>query len=365
MTFFFVQVWNQALGSVGAGMLGTLQGIAFAILATMFLLSIYEGFARGGSVRDLLVSLVKCAACALILQYWQQFFQDVSNGFTQVAGTIAGGIDFATAFKQSLNNIVGQNQSNVMSITGIDLAALLNDFVIFFTVLLFYTSMVLFEIMYTCWGLILFALGPFLVALLPSNATASAGKYYLKSLAEWAAWPILYAIMAKLSVSLNVLTAGTFTNGGIVGGIASGVNQLQAIVIGIIYIIFMVLIPFIAHALIKGDFAGVVQALSRVALMAKNVVALAGGGAGAAVGAAHSAKGMGAGGSGGPRGGGGQGGGTVGSGGSTRTGSVTPPPNTPLAQAPASSPAGTGGGGGGTFNGSPVSGGKGTSPAPS
>lgn len=350
-----MQVWNQALGSVGAGMLGTVQGIAFTILATMFLLSIYEGFARGGSVRDVLMSLVKCAACSLILQYWQQFFQDISNGFSQVAISVAGGVDFATAYQQSLNNIVGQNQSNVMSITGIDLAALLNDLVIFLTVILFYLAMLLLEIMYTCWGLILFALGPFLVALLPSNATASAGKYYLKSLAEWAAWPILYAIMAKLSVSLNVLTAGTFNGGGMVGGIASGVSQLQAIVIGIVYIIFMILIPFIAHALIKGDFAGAVQALSRVALMARNIAALAGGGAGAAAGAAHFAKDMGAGGSGGPTGGGG----------STGAGSVAPPPNTPAAQAPASSSAGTGGGGGGTLNGGPVSGGGVTSPVPS
>jgi hypothetical protein len=361
VSFFFVQVWNQALGSVGAGMLGTVQGIAFTILATMFLLSIYEGFARGGSVRDVLMSLVKCAACALILQYWQQFFQDISNGFSQVAISVAGGVDFATAYQQSLNNIVGQNQSNVMSITGIDLAALLNDLVIFLTVILFYLAMLLLEIMYTCWGLILFALGPFLVALLPSNATASAGKYYLKSLAEWAAWPILYAIMAKLSVSLNVLTAGTFNGGGVAGGIASGVSQLQAIVIGIVYIIFMILIPFIAHALIKGDFAGAVQALSRVALMARNIAALAGGGAGAAAGAAHFAKDMGAGGSGGPTGSGTGGAG----GGSTGAGSVAPPPNTPAAQAPASSSAGTGGGGGGTLNGGPVSGGGVTSPVPS
>ena len=207
----------------------------------------------------------------------------------------------------------------------------------------------------------MFALGPFLVALLPSNATASAGKYYLKSLAEWAAWPILYAIMAKLSVSLNVLTAGTFNGGGMVGGIASGVSQLQAIVIGIVYIIFMILIPFIAHALIKGDFAGAVQALSRVALMARNIAALAGGGAGAAAGAAHHAKDMSAGGSGGSTGGAGGGA----SGGSTGAGSVAPPPNTPAAQAPASSSAGTGGGGGGTLNGGPLSGGGVTSPVPS
>ena len=87
----------------------------------------------------------------------------------------------------------------------------------------------------------------------------------------------------------------------------------------------MILIPFIAHALIKGDFAGAVQALSRVALMARNIAALAGGGAGAAAGAAHFAKDMGAGGSGGPTGGGTGGAG----GGSTGAGSVAPPPNTP------------------------------------
>jgi type IV secretion system protein TrbL len=334
VSFFFMTVWNQALGSVGAGMLGTIQGIAFVILATMFLLSIYEAFARGGSARDLIVSLVKCAACALILQYWQQFFQDVSNGFSQLAVTIAGGVDFATAYKQSLLNIVGQNQSNVMSITGIDLAALLNNVVIFLTVLLFYIAMLLLEIMYTCWGLMLFALGPLLVALLPSNATASAAKHYLQSMAEWATWPILYAIMAKLSVSLNTLTAGTFNGGGVSGAIASGVNQLQAIVIGIIYIIFMILIPFIAHALVKGDFGGTVQGLSRLAMMVKNVAAMAATGGGSAVAGAaksmassarsieSSAQSM-------------AGSATAHAGGGNGTGSTAPPPNTPAAQAPA------------------------------
>jgi hypothetical protein len=286
MNFFFVTAFQQELGTVGMSMLGSIQTLAYAIVATMLLLNIYETFARGGGPRGLIIALVKYAACALIIQNWQTFFSGVSSGFSGVAGVISSN-DFVTTFSSTLFGSGGSASSWTFSFSGIALIPLLSSILWVAIALIYYIWMAFFAIMYTAWGLVLFAIGPILIALLPSNATSSFAKHYLKSLAEWAAWPVLYAIIGTLAGNMTVFTGGQAANSFATSVVlAPAWNLLQNIVIAVIYILFLIALPFIASHLINGNFAGTVGATVR----ALGTVATAGS-LGVAVGAGAAAAG--------------------------------------------------------------------------
>jgi uncharacterized membrane protein YgcG len=177
--------------------------------------------------------------------------------------------------------------------------------------------MVIFEVIYTCWGLILYAIGPFMIALLPSGATASFSKNYFKSVAEWSAWPILYAIMGLLSVKVRTIATSGSQTSTLSGAAAALTVQMQSVIVAAVYIIFLILIPFIAHSLIAGSFSQTTMAIRQVVMTAMTM--------GKAAGASGAAKGAGAasgsGGSGGSAGGGSGSGGAISSGSGSSSGS--------------------------------------------
>ena len=266
--FFFQKLWLAALGTVAGNILGNIQSTALGVLAVMLVLSVYEAFARGASLRDLVVNLVKYAACAVVIQEWQPIFTAFSTGFSDIAVSLGAG-DFVGTFQTMFNN---QLQGvSIVGLTGIDWLALIDYIVLVAAMLVFYIVMILFEIFYTCWGLILFAMGPFLIALLPSQAAASWAKNYIGKTAEWAAWPILYALLERLTEALNLTTwsslAATFPNPTAGNAIAGVVNEIQAAIISVVFIILMILIPFVAHFLIHGDFSGAIGAIKNVIMI--------------------------------------------------------------------------------------------------
>jgi hypothetical protein len=288
--FFFITCFNNEIGSVASRILTNIQTLSYGILATLFLLSVYESFAGGGKPRDLIISLVKYATCVLIIVNWQTLFLQVSNGFSTVAGQI-NPIDFCKEFMTTFfsSSQAGTTSSWTMSLFTMSIVQILGAFLWAIVGICYYIIMVLFAIIYTAWGCILFGIGPLLVALYPSRATSTFAKNYGKSLAEWAAWPILYAIigscaegMAKVSLVIGPNVSGNQV-------LASIWELIQNIVIAFIYIIFLIAIPFIASHLIQGSFGGAVMSAAKgIAAMGK---AVATGGATLAAGAAAGAAG--------------------------------------------------------------------------
>lgn len=333
--FFFLPMWQQALSGAATGMLGSIQAIAFGILAVMLVLSIYDAFVRGGSPRDLVLSLFKYAVCAFLIQNWQSFFTDISNSFLVLASSIAGGRDFYATFKASIASLtaLGGSQASVWSSIFEGSLGAVSTYVMLAVIpLIYYVVMIIFEVIYTCWGLILFALGPLMVALLPSSAVAPAGKHFLRSTAEWCAWPLLYAIVAKLAFVINLPSVAAPASA--IDIIPNSTTQTGTVLIAIVYILFLTLIPFTAHLLIRGDFALTAVATIATAMRTINVgtsVAGAAAGAGGTGGAAGSGAGAGAA---SPQR---AGGGANGDAGPLHARSSGPPPPTP----PVSAPAGT------------------------
>lgn len=321
--FFFQTLWLAALGTVAPEILGNIQSIAFGVLAVMLVLSVYEAFARGASIRDLVANLAKYAACAVVIQQWLPIFTSFSTGLSSIAMSLDAG-NFVSTFQTMYSNQI--QGVSIVGITGIDWMALVDYVWLIASMLIFYVVLILFEILYTCWGLILFAIGPFLIALLPSQATASWAKNYIGKTAEWAAWPILYALLEKLTESLNLTTwaklASTFPNPTLGNSLAGTVNEIQAGIIGIVFVALMILIPFVAHFLIQGDFTGAIGAIKNVLMLKASIMRELGATA-ASKGAKESATGAAGGSKGGDKGSGGSAGSQASQG--NRAPSSTPP----------------------------------------
>ena len=152
-------------------------------------------------------------------------------------------------------------------------------------------------------------------------------------------WPALYAMFCTLMVAIGMgnVSAVLGQSNGLPAGIGDPAtnNSITLVLTSLLYGICIIIIPFIAHYVIGGSFAGV----------AAGVVATAKAGAVIATGGASGAA-MGAGGAGGGASGGGgsSGGGVIGGGGSVSVpqsgeGSSTslPPSRTPASRPPGKS----------------------------
>lgn len=325
--YFFVTLFNSCLGNINEGVMKNILPIAEGILIVMFLLSVYEAFAKGSGPRALIMSLFKCAACQLILSNWFRFFTDITNGFSAV-GTSILSTDPALTYFQSIGAL-NQSGDGWASILTLDIVTILNHFVVIFTILIFLLCVWVFGYLYILWGSILFAVGPFMVALYPSGATGSFTKGFFRGMASWAAWPILYAILGAVNINIQKLSGDfgqPFPESSGLGSTIAG--QIHSAILGVLLIICMIMIPFLAAAIMRADSSGLGSAMKAM-LQLKSFGGLAAGAAkGGLSGLATMATGT-AGGASGAAGG-------AGGGGSTPTGesdggggSAGPPPATP------------------------------------
>lgn len=331
---FFQALWASEQGTA-SGLVAPGSAIfvaAMGILSVILIAGVYEVFARGGDMLGLLVLMIKVAVCGLLITEWSKFFTDVtSNGAFQLAQSISSS-DFYSQVGSGLKTQMTALFSG-MSFMAIfkDVTVLMNACAYCFAFIIYYIAYWLMEFLFTAWGMILYALGPLLVAVIPSRFAGSFGKTYVKSLVEWLSWPVLYALLASLISSLQNNTDWATAT------VQTTANNLQVEWVTIVYSIMLLLLPWIAHRILGGDFAGTVGQAAGMAIGAAKAVAT--GGTGAALGALAGGSGAlnrgagdaGAGASGGGAGarGGASGGGGTGSYVGDNGGAVGPPSATP------------------------------------
>lgn len=326
---FFQQVWTSSLGSLaGSWITGSIQNIAYGIIFALLVVGIYTAFAKGNGFRDVFTALIWAVVCAAIVNQWQTLFTMVSNDGFGLANNIGSGDYFTNVVGAT---IVPSSGSSIFSYFKLlnplnDIAVFCNFVAVAITVISYYFLYYLMIVAFTGWGVVMYGVGPLLVALLPAHATRSLGKQYLISLGQWALWPYLYALMSLIAALVNTIPAPkqmTITGGQTV------VTSLSQVFIALTLISMTATIPYIAAKILQGDFAGAMgnamaQTMGSVTDFAKGITQGGPGGGGA---------------SGGPGGGisGGLGGDAP-SGGGGGAGVLGPPPAT----------LGTGPGGGGT-----------------
>ena len=338
MNFFFTSTWAQAQGGL-SGLTGVLQTISYSILAITLLLGVYESFLSGGSVRQLGVTFLKFGGAAAIIGNWNAFMTDVVNvGTTFATAFLGANGDLLTKWVADMNvTITGTSLTSLLE-NGVSAAAMgaIMVLIIMLSAIMFLLCMKLLTLCFVFWGGVLYCMGPLLISLGPSGHVSDITKKYCRSLAEWAMWPALYAMFCTLMVAIGMgnVSAVLGQSNGLPAGIGDPAtnNSITLVLTSLLYGICIIIIPFIAHYVIGGSFAGV----------AAGVVATAKAGAVIATGGASGAA-MGAGGAGGGASGGGgsSGGGVIGGGGSVSVpqsgeGSSTslPPSRTPASRPP-------------------------------
>jgi hypothetical protein len=331
MQFFFTTAWATSQGVLN-GLLGPIQAMAYAILVVTLLMGVYESFLAGGSLRQLAVTLVKFGVAAALIAQWGTFIGDVVQAGTTLASNfLNGNVDMLVHWLIDLNNTMTNTNLTTLLASGLSSLAmgLVMLSIIILSTVLFISCMKILTICFVFWGGVLFCVGPFMVALAPSGVVSSHARSYFRSLAEWAMWPMLYAMFVTLmnaagmgTVSAVLGQASIITPGS--GADQSTNNAVTLAVSSLLYGVCIILIPFIAHYVVGGSFVGVAAG---VAAAVKSGVGLATGGGGGA-GAGESKVG----GSGSVSVGGGTGGGT--GGGSAPPASLSPsmPPPPSMAE---------------------------------
>lgn len=340
---FFMTMWNNYCNAVSVS---TVTSVAYTILSVVAIGGVYGVFSRGGDLRELFAHFVKVAICGLLIAHWQTFFvTDITkNGVFQIATSI-NSTDVYSALGTSLWNEIKENTTTWGGIFETIMSdGILEILEILFTLLAMLCYAVAYGILcvlFTLWGLVLYVLGPILVATIPSGFFGNLGASYIKGMIEWLSWPIIFAIISEVMAKLNVASGsgsgGTLWQDSPLGSIGSETLLAMST---IIFSLMLLAMPWMAHRILGGDFAGSMGAsASKMIEAAKNAgssagkagVAVATAGVGAAAGAAAGASGA------LNAGGGGGGGGN--------SGHALPPPATP------GGGGGRGGGGGGSNSG--------------
>jgi hypothetical protein len=291
--FYFEQLFQTALNGIdGANVTSAVLGVAGTILLLSFLYSAYEAFAAGGDVRLLAVSGIKYLILGLVFASYGTVFRDVNGMFNSVADFIYSSTGVGDVFSNWMTQLAQYWQSNGNTsmwnlVTGlasgvISLWLILGAFVIFPVCYLIFT------VFYAMYGAVLYVTGPFILALLPTRSLGQLSKTYLVNLMTFQAWGLVYAILQVLMSAVNLSSIDSVLNAN--GVLNSFVGSSQMILLALTASIFsfsIVLIPFIASRIVRGDVGSTMMTL--MSAMTSTASAVAGMAAASFVGAGEGA----------------------------------------------------------------------------
>lgn len=299
--FYFEQLFQTALNGIDAANVTTaVLSVAGTILLLSFLYSAYQAFAAGGEVRMLAISAIKYLLLGLVFANYGTVFRDVNGMFNSVADFIYNSTGVGDVFATWMNQLAqywlaNGNVSLWNLVTGlasgvVSLWLILGAFVIFPVCYLIFT------VFYAMYGAVLYVTGPFVLALLPSRGLGQLSRAYLVNLMTFQAWGLIYAILQVLMSAVNLSSINAVL--GANGVLNSFVGSSQMILLALTASIFsfsIILIPFIAGRIVKGEVGSTMMTLVSAMTMAASAVAgmaatsFAGAGEGAAGGASGGA----------------------------------------------------------------------------
>lgn len=272
-------------GSLGA-LSSSFATVAYSILAVTFLMGVYEAFLTGGSLRKFAAVIIKYAVAYGVIANWSQLFNDVVGLGNTISGYVlsAGGQDLLSQWIQNVQQMLttGPTWTGIVSLVsgaGMIPALILGGMLISLVALII--AMLLMKIAFAFWGGILFCIGQLLIALAPSQAVNDLAKRYCNNLAQWVMWPVLYSIFCLLlananlnNVSQAVATMTSSGYGNVAGlGDQNIINAFVAGILTLLYALCLILIPFIARAILDGNFNAVWSSATGLAQQAASLAA--------------------------------------------------------------------------------------------
>jgi hypothetical protein len=265
-SFYFEQVLQTALNGIDQNVTGPVLQIAGVILILSLLYAVYEAYSNGGDVRALGVAGTKYLVLGLVFLNYQSAFRSVNGMFNSVADFIynTNGIgDVIQSWLNSVSTYIGQQGlSSFWTLVTGAISGLLDMLLILVGLIILPVSYTLFTLAYAMYGSILYLIGPFVLALWPSRIMGQLSHTYFVNLMVFQSWGLLYAILQVLITALQMNSVNAVLNGN--GVLNAFVGSSQMVLLGAVSVLFsiaIVLIPFIASRIVRGEVGNTVSAM--------------------------------------------------------------------------------------------------------
>src|ERR1035437_4974450 len=261
-SFYFEQLLRTALNGIDQqGITAAVLQIAGVILILSLLWSVYEAYINGGDVRLLGVAAVKYLVLGLVFLNYQSAFRAVNTMFNSVADGIynlSGGVDVIKAWGNSLSQAWQTNPnwfSSLWNLVTGGISAIVAGLITLIGYLILPFTYTLFTLFYALYGSILYVVGPFVLALIPSRGLGQLGRTYFVNMMIFQCWGLLYAILQSLMSALQNTDPMQF-NGSWLQAFVGSSQVIVMSVASVLLSIMIALIPFIASRIVRGDIGG-------------------------------------------------------------------------------------------------------------
>jgi hypothetical protein len=265
-SFYFEQVLQTALNGIDQNVTGPVLQLAGVILILSLLYAVYEAYSNGGDVRAHGVAGVKYLILGLVFLNYQQAFRSVNGMFNGVADYIYNTNGIGDVIQNWLNSVSAyisqQGLSSFWTLVTGAISGLLDVLLILVGLIILPVSYTLFTLAYVMYGSILYLVGPFVLALWPSRSMGQISRTYFVNLMIFQSWGLLYAILQVLITALQMNSVNAVLGGN--GVLNAFVGSSQMVLLGAVSVLFSIaimLIPFIASRLVRGEVGSTVFAL--------------------------------------------------------------------------------------------------------
>ena len=204
------------------------------------------------------MAAVKYLVLGLIFLNYQSAFRAVNTMFNGVADGIynlSGGLDVIQNWNNSLSQAWQTNPNWFSSlwnwVTG-GISAIVAGLITLIGYLILPFTYTLFTLFYALYGSVLYVVGPFVLALIPSRGLGQLGRTYFVNMMVFQCWGLLYAIFQSLMSALQITDPMQF-NGSFLQAFVGSSQMIVMSVASVLLSIMIALIPFIASRIVRGD----------------------------------------------------------------------------------------------------------------
>src|SRR5271167_3929451 len=251
-SFYFEQLLQTGLNGIDQqGITAAVLQIAGVILVLSLLWSVYEAYSNGGDVRLLGVAAVKYLVLGLVFLNYQSAFRAVNGMFNSVADgiyTLSGGLDAVQSWMNSLSQAWNSDPnwfSSLWNLVTGGVSSIIAGLITLVGYLVLPFSYTLFTLFYALYGSILYVVGPFVLALMPSRGLGQLGRTYFVNMMVFQCWGLLYAIFQALMSALQITNPMQF-NGSFLQAFVGSSQMIVMSVACVLLSIMIALIPFVA-----------------------------------------------------------------------------------------------------------------------
>lgn len=266
-SFYFEQLLQRGLSGIDQqGITTAILQIAGVILLLSLLWAVYEAYCSGGDVRLLGVAALKYLALGLIFLNYPSVFRAINGMFNGVADGIyklSGGLDAIQSWLNSLSQAWQTNPDwfsalwNLVTGTASGVVAGLITLIGYLLLPFTYT---LFTLFYALYGSILYVVGPFVLALIPSRGLGQLGRAYFVNMMIFQSWGLLYAIFQALMSALQI-TDPTQFSGSFLQAFVGSSQMIMMSLASVLLSIMIALIPFIASRIVRGELGSTLMTI--------------------------------------------------------------------------------------------------------